>query len=262
MAPLGEISSQESAAGCRKRVCKACDRCRIKKSKCDGNNACFRCRAENSICTFSERKRSHDRIHPKGYVELLEQQQAQLIAGLQELYHRLQCAQLWPGAPLEGKNGHVLVHDILVQLQIRNACQSEGETFEEDVDKLQQRLLSPVVPSLRRLESVSSGSERSHAPGHSSPSSVDSSKASEGKPVFQSRRAINTTLALSPVFQRPRSYNAQRRASLEYSLTDDEFAAQDDILWPDIDLDLQFWKPLDPDSFAQYMTHLEMVPHR
>jgi hypothetical protein len=47
-------SSQDStsADGLRKRVCKACDRCRLKKSKCDGSSPCSRCKSDNAICVF------------------------------------------------------------------------------------------------------------------------------------------------------------------------------------------------------------------
>lgn len=71
----------------RKRVCKACDRCRLKKSKCDGATPCSRCRADNSICIFGKRKKTHEKVYPKGYVEKLEQQQVWLVHGLQALYH-------------------------------------------------------------------------------------------------------------------------------------------------------------------------------
>lgn len=54
----------------RKRVCKACDRCRLKKSKCDGSSPCSRCKSDNAICVFGERKKSHDKIYPKGCVPI------------------------------------------------------------------------------------------------------------------------------------------------------------------------------------------------
>lgn len=58
MSPVNRLShperttSQDSTDGIRKRVCKACDRCRLKKSKCDGSSPCSRCKADNAICVF------------------------------------------------------------------------------------------------------------------------------------------------------------------------------------------------------------------
>lgn len=81
---MSPTSDGESTA--RKRVCKACDRCRLKKSKvlrrppataaldadgrrqCDGSSPCGRCRSDNAICVFGERKKTHDKVYPKGFV--------------------------------------------------------------------------------------------------------------------------------------------------------------------------------------------------
>lgn len=56
----------------KKRVGKACDLCRIKKAKCDGKKPCSRCIADNKLCAFSDRRKSKDKPHPSGYIELLE----------------------------------------------------------------------------------------------------------------------------------------------------------------------------------------------
>ncbi|KAH8724647.1 hypothetical protein GQ44DRAFT_617692 [Phaeosphaeriaceae sp. PMI808] len=165
-------SSMEAQDNIRKRVCKACDRCRLKKSKCDGASPCSRCKADNAICVFGERKKSQDKVYPKGYVEMLEQQQTQLVAGLRELYNRLQQGESWPGPPLcESSGGHPLTHDILERLDLLHPSSNHGnnyEGFEEDCSRMQQRLVEQGAPFTRRRGSVSSESDHGHASSISS----------------------------------------------------------------------------------------------
>ncbi|KAI3402823.2 FCR1 [Candida oxycetoniae] len=56
----------------KKRVGKACDSCRIKKTKCDGKKPCNRCLLDNKICVFTEKKKLKEKNHPTGYIDLLE----------------------------------------------------------------------------------------------------------------------------------------------------------------------------------------------
>ncbi|KAK4990663.1 Fluconazole resistance protein 1 [Elasticomyces elasticus] len=162
-------SDGSTADSIRKRVGKACDRCRMKKSKCDGNQPCARCQADNAICVFGERKKSRDKVYPKGYVEVLEHQQSQLVLGVQEMYHRLLSGQGWPGPPLSEAKGHPLTHDILAQLDVLEPRQQSSEelnVFEEDFRRLQERLLSGDATDAQRRSSTSSDSEFSQL-GHS-----------------------------------------------------------------------------------------------
>ncbi|MCJ1248726.1 hypothetical protein MMC30_005945 [Trapelia coarctata] len=71
----------------------SCDRCRLKKLKCNGNTPCDRCGFDNAHCAFGEWKKLKDKIFPKRYVEILEKQQAQLINSIQEL-HRIAVPRL------------------------------------------------------------------------------------------------------------------------------------------------------------------------
>lgn len=109
---------------------------------------------------------------PTSYVEMLEQQQTQLVAGLRELYTRLQQGQGWPGAPLrEAQGGHPLTHDILERLDLLHAPNdgaSNYEGFEDDCNRMQQKLLERGAPYTRRRGSVSSDSEHDHASTNSS----------------------------------------------------------------------------------------------
>lgn len=77
------------------------------------------------------------------YVEMLEQQQQQLVGGLQVLYDIVINEQGWKGAPLKkSKNGYPLTHDILERLRILKTDSDMGieEGFEEDLEALRKRL--------------------------------------------------------------------------------------------------------------------------
>ncbi|KAK0333534.1 Fluconazole resistance protein 1 [Friedmanniomyces endolithicus] len=224
-------ASQDSADGIRKRVCKACDRCRLKKSKCDGTSPCTRCRADNAICVFGERKKSHDKVYPKGYVEMLEQQQSQLVSGLQETYRRLKAAHAWTGPALTESNGHPLTHDILHALHLlesRVDGSGELETFEEDCQKLQSRLLADGAGYVHRRGSFSSDSDHSQhhnsqsrnaapAPALSRPgfrdsfdfTSAASSPCPPQSPAPRPHRHTHPTVQTSPLQTSPLSHDPQ-----------------------------------------------------
>jgi len=94
---------------------------------------------------------------------MLEQQQSQLVAGLRELYRKLQAGENWPGAALDGvHDGHPLTHDILERLDLLHASPDspiKQEGFEEDLTRLQQRLIDNGASFVRRRGSVSSDSD-------------------------------------------------------------------------------------------------------
>jgi hypothetical protein len=109
---------------------------------------------------------SNHHLHISSYVEMLEQQQAQLVAGLQELYRRTQDGQGWEGAPLkESSHGIPLTHDILERLgALKPGIDiSEPQQFEEDLDSLQRRLLANGAGFIQRTPS-DSGSDSGHSP--------------------------------------------------------------------------------------------------
>ena len=85
---------------------------------------------------------------------MLEQQQQQLVNGLQELYAMVISNRGWEGSPLkESIDGHHLTHDILERLGALNIDSNlEHEGFEEDLDALRQKL------SPKRIESPRNGS--------------------------------------------------------------------------------------------------------
>ena len=154
------------------------------------------------LIVSSERKKSHDKVYPKGYVEMLEQQQGQLVSGLQEMYHRLLAGQSWPGPTLSETNGHPLTHDILAALnllEMKHDGSGEIETFEEDPQKLQSRLLADGAGFMQRRGSFSSDSE--HSQHGQTRSSSHSTPPMAKPPIFN--KDFTFSASPSPVTQSP-----------------------------------------------------------
>lgn len=110
---------------------------------------------------------------------MLEQQQSQLVSGLQELYKRLRDVEQWDGAVLTEFEGRPLTHDILASLRLlETKHDGDVEAFEENVEKLQARLLASGAGFTRRRGSLSSESEQSQH-GHARSASRDAPTASK-----------------------------------------------------------------------------------
>ncbi|KAK9478187.1 hypothetical protein V1514DRAFT_84683 [Lipomyces japonicus] len=98
----------------RKRVGKACDSCRIKKSKCDGRKPCSRCIMDDKICTFTERKKAKEKFYSSRYVELLESRIDILQHGMSELVRRVNRGD--DVSCLLSKSGHISINRALEEL--------------------------------------------------------------------------------------------------------------------------------------------------
>ena len=75
---------------------------------------------------------------------MLEQQQMQLVNGLQELYKRSVCGQSWIGPVLQDLGtGPPLTHDILESLGVlKQYTRSDVGGFEDDLEVLQRKLIA------------------------------------------------------------------------------------------------------------------------
>ena len=102
------------------------------------------------------------------YVEMLEQQQSQLVAGLQELYGRIVRGQGWMGPRLDdGDVGPPRTHDILDRLGVLTQSRRSDRvvtTFEEDLNALQRRLYESGAPPMLRHRSLSLDSDLIRSP--------------------------------------------------------------------------------------------------
>ncbi|RDW64133.1 hypothetical protein BP5796_10635 [Coleophoma crateriformis] len=103
--------------GRHKRVWKACERCRMKKTKCDGESPCKRCKDDGLVCTAGSRKKTEFKQLPRGYAEVLENTQYALIATVQKLYTMIRNGESWElGEPEMNERGQPVIHDIASKL--------------------------------------------------------------------------------------------------------------------------------------------------
>ena len=68
-----------------KRVSRACDRCRLKKTRCSGTKVCDRCRRDGVVCVVTSAPKKNDLAQHPRYVQLVESQRDQLARALQQL---------------------------------------------------------------------------------------------------------------------------------------------------------------------------------
>ncbi|KNG83405.1 putative C6 transcription factor, partial [Aspergillus nomiae NRRL 13137] len=122
----------------RKHVLKACDRCRVKKTKCDGKQPCNRCSAYNHPCLFRERKATQTKVYSRGFVEMLESHHSLVVKALQRLYKLCLNKDGFPGEPLtESSDGYPLTHAILDRLGLIKQAEENADEQDEDSEDLQ-----------------------------------------------------------------------------------------------------------------------------
>jgi hypothetical protein len=170
---------------------------------------------------------------------MLEQQQAQLVAGLQETYRRLVDGNLWPGQPLSEASGQPLTHDILARLELlepKEDGSGENEMFEEDCQKLQQRLISEGASYLPRRTSISPESDhdlpRKHARTFSYSSVDDTPPSAKAAPVFDEKFTFQHSASPSPVSQSPVSRLLQIHSPIKPSPLHNAAINNDEFLMP------------------------------
>ncbi|KAL4917820.1 hypothetical protein BDW62DRAFT_75270 [Aspergillus aurantiobrunneus] len=141
---LGEKHDQHVFRVKRKHVLKACDRCRVKKTKCDGKQPCNRCSSYNHPCLFPERKATQTKVYSRGFVEMLESHHSLVVKALQRLYKLCANKEGFPGEPLaETSDGYPLTHAILDRLGLIKQAEDTSQAAGEETEDLQYlRVLS------------------------------------------------------------------------------------------------------------------------
>ncbi|KAL3469666.1 hypothetical protein BJX99DRAFT_68098 [Aspergillus californicus] len=164
----------------RKHVLKACDRCRVKKTKCDGKQPCNRCSSYNHPCLFRERKATQTKVYSRGFVEMLESHHSLVVKALQRLYKLCASKEGFPGEPLaEASDGFPLTHAILDRLGLIKQAEDNPENADEDSEDIQYLR---VLSSSTECSATADPSPEPATPPNPSPNITSSIQLSPGGP--------------------------------------------------------------------------------
>ncbi|KAJ6443951.1 C6 transcription factor [Purpureocillium lavendulum] len=151
--------------GRHKRVWKACERCRMKKTKCDGEFPCKRCKDDGVVCTAGVRKKVEYKQLPKGYAEVLENTQFALIATVHKLYSMVRSSQPWTlGEPELNDRGQPVIHNIAQKL----GCIRPNSDIDLPVHSVFPEDEAGMAELARQLEEQQQSQPQSQQPQHPS----------------------------------------------------------------------------------------------
>ncbi|KAM3084439.1 Fluconazole resistance protein 1 [Clarireedia jacksonii] len=227
-------SSTLQVDGRHKRVWKACERCRMKKTKCDGESPCKRCRDDAVICTAGSRKKTEFKTLPRGYAEVLENTQYALISAVHKLYLMVRNNEPWElGEPELNDRGQPVIHDIASKLGCIRPSPDLPLAFAENPEELHARLESDASKeeeTRTRKSSESEESSHSHsspmtytAPEYTPPSSSCGSDHSDDEMANTIKMEPPPTVRAEPtprpVFTQPINVNILSSMSAKFSET-------------------------------------------
>jgi len=134
--------------------------------KCNGVNPCQRCKSDDTVCIYGKRIKSDKAIYRQGYVafhgvllslrelmlgryvQMIERQNTRLVAGVQELYRRIQSKEGWTGPQLDNVDqGKPVTHQALGVLQKNGEWNDiEGSEDPPQSSGPQSPVSAPIYP--------------------------------------------------------------------------------------------------------------------
>ncbi|KAF5632037.1 c6 transcription factor [Fusarium sp. NRRL 52700] len=101
----------------RKKVLRACDRCRVRKTKCSGLQPCSRCQRDGFVCTAGNPRKSDFRQLSPEDTEVYKKTHSVFEATIKRLYLMVRNGETWDFDEPEKDNcGELIVHDIVHKL--------------------------------------------------------------------------------------------------------------------------------------------------
>ncbi|ATY61061.1 C6 transcription factor [Cordyceps militaris] len=236
------ITGAAAMDGRHKRVWKACERCRMKKTKCDGEFPCKRCKDDGLVCTAGIRKKMEYKQLPRGYAEVLENTQLTLIATIHKLYSMVRSSQPWDlGEPDLNDRGQPVVHNISQKL----GCIRPNSDIDLPVHSVFPEDESSMAELARQLEE-----QQPHDPDASGSNPLTTAVEGESSGYNPTDRASSSDLDHSDMEQDYRklafgSHNAMSLSPQSYaSASDFEFSAT----------------PIDLDASGMFSTQSSSMP--
>lgn len=103
----------------RRRIPRACDRCRLKKSKCDGARVCKACQATDSTCLYRTRRNREAKNYYWYMRDITDE-------ALIRLYWACQNGTGFPGHSIEERKGKVTAHAVLEGLGLTGPIEDDA----------------------------------------------------------------------------------------------------------------------------------------
>ncbi|KAI1625555.1 hypothetical protein EDD37DRAFT_309136 [Exophiala viscosa] len=155
-------STGKGGDGSKRRTRRACDRCRLKKAKCDGALKCRTCKAGGSVCAYTARRGREARSYYCQMRDVMDE-------ALQRLYWACRQKENFPGDVPDESPGTVTTDAILTGLHLSGPAldgplqtgQATGD-LEHD-DTYHQMITSVAEPDSRSSNNTTSHSQSSPA---------------------------------------------------------------------------------------------------
>ncbi|KAH8594013.1 hypothetical protein B0O99DRAFT_688038 [Bisporella sp. PMI_857] len=128
-----KLRSRKDGKVSRRRIVRACMRCRIRKTKCDGGKPCTRCTEADDVCEYMKCSKKESKEYSQDYVDRLLEQNDKYKTAMRVLYanRRLSIQPDSMVVPSTESDDIPLVHDILDRLGLLDQEQDRASQASE-----------------------------------------------------------------------------------------------------------------------------------
>ncbi|KAI5806329.1 hypothetical protein EDC01DRAFT_626411 [Geopyxis carbonaria] len=208
----------------RKRVARACDRCRLKKGKCDGKEQCAKCVSADVMCIYTDRKPPQHKLISPAIAEALQSENLTLKKASIIIFRQLMEARNGEMPKIEGvdwdsekvasgKSGRALNYIISQEARVDNRITNEEiANYDSDTQMLDSNSRQrPDSPGSRQSSPQSTVGDNSPVFWSNSVRFDGSQQVDDGcEQIFPRKRKASrvSKYAYSPASESPSSVQA------------------------------------------------------